>query len=228
MSAELLFETNNYVSFGVRWKRDNTAVSGFVPSGGEEGVCQALTVRWLHKSIRSGGVRSISELYPMPVEPPEDFQFNRELNASTLAGCMQSAFTSLYSAWGGVPSLNILCSNLSSGIASHMAHLGIYGLFEITIMKGEGSPGGLTKIIDNISSRNGHFALRLVYKNVTAHLMGFRHDGQIFQWFEPNIGLYEYSDKESFIKHNMLLCIQYGLFSNVDSWKLHEVVAMDW
>ena len=234
MGSELLFKTDNFIDRQVRWKCEQSD-SGirFVPNGGITGVCMALTVKWLQKSIRSGGIRSASELYPNPIglqlddEVPEDFQFNRKVHACTLAGSVQSALYAMKSVWGtNIDAYSHLKDpEYSLPECSLLVALDLHDLYQLPLDEGKDSLD-LDEVIDDICCCNGHFSLLLQYANGPAHIMGFRHNDQILQWFEPNCGLYEFSDKESLGRGALALFTRYDFFGQeggFSKWLLSEV-----
>ena len=204
MGWEFLFETHNDIAVGVKWRRKKTGSEIHWEShGGLIGICVPLVAKWLQKSIPLGyrGVRRACELR----FGARDFQFVNELQASTLMGITQSAFSVQISAFDAVP---------QRPFCNIVAVFNVYGLF----VKDYAAEGAyflnLTAIFDKICSSYGYFALAMINFNpddLDGHVIGFRHDYQIFQMFDPNLGLFEYTDEESFRKH-----VQLNFLSNED------------
>ncbi|UYM14657.1 hypothetical protein [Endozoicomonas euniceicola] len=202
MGWKFVFKTNSYITVGVKWRRKKTGSETHWEShGGHRGICVPMLAKWLQKSIPLGyrGIRFASELRL----GARDFHFVSELQASSLMGITHSAFSVQKSAFGLVP---------ERPFHNVVAVFNVYDLF----VKDYAAEGAyffnLTAMFDKVCFNYGYFALIMINLNPcnsVGHTIGFRHDYQIFQMFDPNLGLIEYSDEESFRKN-----VQFNFLTN--------------
>ncbi len=187
MDYKIVFHINNNIQCGVRWKQEisdsGTQLRSF--KGRLSGTCACMVAKWLQKSLLSGqaGVQSANEL-----------------GSEHLMAISHSAFNLVASAVG---------ADRTQPLSQTVAMLETYKLYpkDDSMMGTDGIY--LKAVLDRVSSGNGHYGLVYMFtredNNVSSHMVGFRHDDKIFQFFEPNVGLIEYPDEQNFRDHLMLV-----------------------
>ncbi len=186
MNYKVIFHTSNHIQCGVRWKQEVTDSGTHWQSLKWRlgGICSSMVAKWLQKSLVSGhaGVQSVDELGSEHLMAINASAFNVVTSAVGIDGSHLFAQT-----FAMLESYNV--SYKYRTIATNGIHI--------------------NAVLDIASVWNEHFGLMFRYtredNSMGAHMVGFRHDHEIFQYFDPNFGLIEYPDKQNFKDHLRLV-----------------------
>ena len=198
-----IFTTTNTHSAHVRWygvwSGGRAYIKPSVRLGRKVGLCAATTVIWLKKSIASNdrGILSAAELGP------------EHLMAIVQGACVVRS----------IPG----CSKGNAVLPYILSLLQSQNLKTCGGVLGSGPipPEMITQLLN----RSGYTLLCFSPSVGNGHLVAIRYENQILQMFDANQGLFQYSEKSSFIQH------MYGLFMGEYSdmiggkWGVFKVIA---
>lgn len=189
----IIFRTNNTIQSKVKWKqvKSDSGIQWQSHGGVTDGVCVSMVGKWLQSSILSGG---------------RGVQTYGELGSEHFMAITHSA----YMAYGSAAD-----ADRKQPFNNSIAMFKVYNLsVKDSIMGTHGL--NLATVLDKVSSENGHFALTYIYTkandndDVGGHMLGLRHEGEIFQFFDPNYGLIEYDNEQDFRGHIMYIFLSAG------------------
>ncbi|MET4695641.1 hypothetical protein [Endozoicomonas lisbonensis] len=207
MTIIKMFSTRGYktTAIDVRWnkKRAGRYVS-FEPVWdiNNAGICTAATLTWLRKSIATEGrgVRSVDELGPPYLMAIIQGAYTR----GTIPFVNKDKYK--LDKFDGIPAL-ISSQNLTPGESARGA-----GFFDPTF------------VINWVSRKPCHCLFAFLHPaGESGHMIGLRYDGQIIETFDPNFGLYQYSDTGICKEFMRALVVEYYLYSLGGEWIVYEV-----
>lgn len=156
--ADLVFGTRNNTATGVAWHKGRRG--GIQASGGAPGICEALTITWLEKSLAAG---------------PAGITDRVQLGRQHLIAIIQGAYD-----MGSMSGTDV-----AGYAAKEQAVLTERGFAMISFQHGDYSQSlTLSGLLSN-THEHSFFCI----KNHQGHAMGTRiHDGG-YDFFDPNVGL---------------------------------------
>ena len=207
---KLIFPMYNSIhSADSRW-RQSTFTDGSqhtIRSYKNTGFCSGMVVVWIKKSIASSG-RGVRE---------------SDMPSRHFMGIVQSAYAkkTLFDSKNQDYGFGLIYLLQSQNLITQACVAG-NGFFSV-----EG-------IVDWVLSEPGHYILlffneRGIDSLYNGHTIGFRYERDVMQMFEPERGLFEYTDRESFTSHLSSLT-QKDLYRSIypkmgGNWYLHRVAS---
>ncbi|MET4694645.1 hypothetical protein [Endozoicomonas lisbonensis] len=192
-----LFTTsfNTYSAF-VKWRKETVDGSTRFVSTEGAGICVGATITWLKKSIASEG-RGIKSA--------------AELGSVFLMTIVHTTYAML-PLDSGVTELEALPSYLSSQDLAVLDRQYGTGMFDPKF------------VVNWVSGLSGHYIFGFWNKtNNRGHVVGIRRDVGVLEMFDYGMGLYEYPDTRTFIRHLTRFSFEHYSKESGSEWAIFRV-----